>query len=222
MCVKNRRLALLFRAALVAGCGVGLGLNLGLFQGECKLSMLVFFTILSNLVCFFFFLALLVRTARDLRRAGARGATSFGPRLTGSVVLMITVTMLVYHLLLAPQLFTMDGGRPFSAGNFFVHTFTPLMTVLDWLLFSEKSAYRWFDPFVWLLIPYAYFGFALVRAECGGVIAATGSRYPYFFIDVDALGWGGVLGYVALITAAFVAIGYLFVLLDRVALKKRF
>ena len=45
--------------------------------------------------------------------------------------------------------------------------------------------------------------------------------YPYFFVNLDTQGVGGVLMWIGILSAAFVAVGYLFFGLDKLTRKKR-
>jgi hypothetical protein len=44
--------------------------------------------------------------------------------------------------------------------------------------------------------------------------------YPYFFLNIDSQGVGGVLKWIAILLVAFVAIGFLFFGLDKLGKKK--
>lgn len=90
-----------------------------------------------------------------------------------------------------------------------------IMVILDWLLFDPKPTYGPADPLKWLGIPLAYFIFAVLRAQLGGELRGVNSRYPYFFIDVDALGIGPVLLNVLLLSVGFLCIGYVLFGVDR-------
>lgn len=222
MCIKNRICALVFRCIMLLTCGFGLSVFLGLQTGQIKWSALIYYTNLSNLVCFLFYTILTVKTIVELKNDGAKGTTTLLPHFKGAFVMMITVTFLIYHFMLGSGFsMTEDRGVSFNIANNMLHYVTPIMVILDWLLFDKKKTYRWFDPLLWLIIPYIYFAFALIRAEIGGVITGRDSRYPYFFIDVDALGWSGVATYVAVITIAFTALGYLLFLIDKVQFKRK-
>ena len=92
------------------------------------------------------------------------------------------------------------------------------MTVLDWLLFDKKQNFRWFDPMLWISVPISYFIFLIVRARIGGMIAIVQSKYPYFFVDVDILGWINVLKYVGVFILGFLILGYVIYLVDKISL----
>jgi len=215
--IRNRTVALCYRLVCVALIGVALYLNSGLPEGRLSPVMLSYYTIQSALWAFALMGALAVRTARDRRTEGAHGGSAAGSVVTGAVTVAVTITLLVYHFLLVPQLYTMGASyRPFTPRDLAIHYATPLSIILDWLLFQPKGRHRWRDAIVWLGMPLAYFVFALVRAEIGGPLGMDGSRYPYFFLDLDVLGWGGLLRNVAGLSVCFTLLGTLYVALDRV------
>ncbi len=215
MHIRNCVLALAFRLILIVGCLYGLFLVTGLSTGAFNPTLLAYYTIQSNLVVLVLFAVLAIRTAHDCRTAGVRGASTLSPRIKGTVTLAITVTLLVYHFMLVPTMFTMyPNYSPFTLQDVLVHYFTPLMALGDWLLFDPKGRYRWADPLLWLSLPLAYLVFALVRAQFISVPGPTGSRYPYFFMDIDKLGWGVVPWLVGL-SVGLLALGYLLYGLDR-------
>ena len=45
--------------------------------------------------------------------------------------------------------------------------------------------------------------------------------YPYFFVNLDTQGVGGVLQWIGILSAAFIAAGYLLLGLDRLGKKKK-
>lgn len=55
----------------------------------------------------------------------------------------------------------------------------------------------------------------MIAARTGDGIGYGGSRYPYPFMDVDKLGWGTVLLTVLVLTVFFIALGYIWVLIDK-------
>lgn len=123
-----------------------------------------YFTVLANL-------ALGVQMA-----AVAMNRPISGPRAAGFLVVMVVVG-LTYHLLLSglwkPQ------GMAFWADQG-LHTATPLLTVLWWVVFAPKDISARHLP-QWLIAPALYGGYALVRGAMSGFWA-----YP--FLDAAALG----------------------------------
>ncbi|MEU3502207.1 Pr6Pr family membrane protein [Streptomyces hundungensis] len=151
-----------------------------------------------------------------------RGEPPLPARVTGGVLLYISITGLVYHLILANSSsgFSMTDDPTAvmtdwrSASNQLLHTVTPLGAVLDWLLLTRPGGLRPRHAAQWLAYPLAYFAFALLR----GALLAPGTvgRYPYPFLDVDQHGYGGVLTNALVLGLAFYALALTITGLDHV------
>jgi len=220
MYIKNRIVALIYRCVLIVVCGIGLYITTGLYRGSFSSNSLVYYTTLSNLLCFLFYILLIIRNAANLIN-GDKAVRMLLPRLKGAFTLMITITMIVYHFMLA-GLYA-DGDFSFYLQNLILHYIVPSMVIFDWILFDPKRTFHSLDPLYWLSIPILYSAFSLIRAEIGGMLPGRTTRYPYFFLDIDEIGWGGVLTYVALFALVFAILGYLIWALDRFVfgMKKR-
>ncbi|MDF2985117.1 MAG: hypothetical protein K0R50_627 [Eubacterium sp.] len=218
MCIHNRLFALIFRILLLVGCGIGLYLNSGLPSGKPAPYMLIFYTIQSNALCFIFFSLLTVKTFMDLKSIGIKGSTVFLPHFKGAVTMTIAVTFIIYHFVLVPKYLNAPNSNYslLNWQNVLVHYFVPLAAITDWLVFDEKFYFRWFDPIFWLLLPITYFIFILIRAKLGGIIEIVKSPYPYFFIDVELLGWLKVIKNAGLLMFGFLVLGYILYLIDKI------
>ncbi|BDZ53791.1 Pr6Pr family membrane protein [Agromyces marinus] len=215
MVVPFRALALAFRLVALVLIATGLVRILGLLTPSPSWASLTYYTVLSNVLCLVWVAVLVWTTARDLRRRGTRGWSTPSPRFGGAVMEAITVTMLVYLVVLVPTTFQQAGDyEPFTLTDNLIHIITPCLLIADWLLFSPKGTFRWTDPLRWALIPYAYLLFAFTWSALGGTFGGS-RRYPYPFMDVDAHGVGGVALWIAVLTVALVAVGYVFVAADR-------
>ena len=143
--------------------------------------------------------------------------------LTGSTValamtLCIYVTHLVYHFVLVPD--ARRQGKKFadfggSFGNLCVHYGTPWLVVLQWVLWGDKSGLTVLSAVWWLVLPLAYFAYAMLRARTGKPIGHTRLLYPYPFMDLEKLGPKRFCRSVAAALAAFFALGCVFVGLGR-------
>ena len=222
MYIKNRKFALIYRGMLFFVCGIGLFITLGLHRGRFSLASLVYYTTLSNLVCFLFYIPTIANNASKLKGMGEPDAT-FAPRIKGAIVIMITITFTIYHVFLANVPFPIYTGGDFAyyIQNLITHYIVPIMVIIDWLLFDPKQTLRTVDPLLWLLIPAAYAAFAIVRAQLGDVLPGRTSRYPYYFLDFDAMGSNGVFRFFAVFLLVYLSIGYALVALDRYVFRKK-
>jgi hypothetical protein len=88
------------------------------------------------------------------------------------------------------------------------HSLSPLLGVVWWVAAVPKGRLRLWHPFAWLAYPVAYLGYWLVRGPIVG-------EYPYFFIDVDELGYAGVAVWTGILVAGFLVLGLVMWVVDR-------
>lgn len=139
-----------------------------------------------------------------------KGRAAVSPRLLGAIVLAIALVGVVFNLLL--------GGLVHATiwdvlGDKVHHLIAPIAVPLWWLVYAPHGRLSWKDPFVWALYPLAYSGYVIARVALQDDAAPL--RYPYFFMDVDRLGWATALLNMTAIAAGFVAAGLAAVWLDR-------
>ena len=204
MYIKSKAASITYKLLLLLVGIFGLLLVFGVFSGRFNLTMLNYFTVLSNLLCVVYFTADLVYILK-----GGDG-TGWFPALKGIATMAITVTMLVAHFILGMR-FTM--GDSLGLTLLITHYVVPLMTIADWLLFDAKGNMKPYSPLVWIVGPLIYFAYAMIAARMGDGIGYN-SRYPYPFLNVDAVGWGSVLLTVLALGAFFIALGYIYYGLD--------
>ncbi|MDR2196466.1 MAG: Pr6Pr family membrane protein [Coriobacteriales bacterium] len=211
----NRVFALCYRAAAFVLCLVGLLDTTGVLRGDFKGEMLLFYTTESNLLVLVMFGLLIARTVVSIRREGTRGPASYHERLSAVVSLAIAVTMLVFWLLLAPTFG--DTAFLLTYINLQIHLITPLLMLFDYLLFAVPGRLKRQDPWLFTLIPLAYFIQATILGFSGyvyTVLPGGPQHFPYFFLDYYTLG-GWVFAYGIAILAVFVGLAYGLLFVDR-------
>jgi hypothetical protein len=156
--------------------------------------MFRYFTIIANL-----FVAL---TFAGIALGRPRIAS---PALLGGVTLAILLVGIVYGLLLR-GLIELSGGAKLA--DLILHRITPVLAPLFWLIFAPKGGLRRRDPWLWSLLPIAYFVYALARGAAEGV-------YAYPFMDAARIGWLQTATNGLLIALGFVAGGFALVWLDQ-------
>ena len=202
--------------ALLLRCGIVLCVLAGVLWasgrpfGDPALSLrglglkLVFFTIQSNLV-------LAAVTAWSVV-AQVRGRAQPPLWVVGGATFFVTVTFLVYNTILVPG--GGDGAVLLLSGypsSDLLHVVAPLLAVLDWVFGRPQPGFTVRRSLVWLLYPLGYTAFALVR----GQLTDSDVRYPYFFLDVDEIGWDGVGLAFSSLLVAFALLAVVFALADR-------
>jgi hypothetical protein len=212
---NNRILALCYRCAAFILCLLGILDTAGVLRGAPSWTILLYYTTQSNILVLAMLGALLVRTAIAIKRGGSGGGSSFFERLSAIVTLSITVTFLVYWIMLAPAMKPAPGNllsfsHPeylLSFTNLQVHGVTPLLMIFDYFVFAERGKMKKHDPWLFAIVPYAY---AVQSSILGfsGAVTYYGGRFPYFFLDFDASG-AFVFVYLAVFTLFFLGLAFL-------------
>ena len=185
------------------------GLIINFLVGGNPLELASYYTIQSNILCTAFIIVLLVRELFGKSSDGRRW------RLVKCALTMcIMVTFLVYHFMLAPS-FAAEGMKIQTSYNIMLHYIVPLGFFADWLLFDKKGEIGIKDPLWWAAIPVLYLVYTFIYTSLGGRYQKGTQSAPYFFLDTAKYGVGGVLLWIAAITAGFFVLSYLFVGLDR-------
>lgn len=215
-----RPLALFFRVVALVLITAGIVRITGIFGPEPGWASFTFYTVQSNILCLIWMALLVLITVRDLGTTGPRGHSTPSARWSAAIMMAITITMLVYLIVLVPATFVQDSGYvPFSLTDNLIHIITPCLLILDWLLFVPKGRVRGFDPLLWAVIPLLYLVFAFTYGGLGGEFS-PGQRYPYPFLDVDAHGVFGVVLRVLALAVALIGVGYLYFGLDRLLSRR--
>ena len=141
---------------------------------------LSYFTIWSNIVVAVSVTLLLARPLRDTVLLRVL-------RLSG--LLMITVTAIVYQVLLAPTALVVGWSRLTDP---LLHVVTPLLTVVVWAVWGPRGWITRREVPLALAIPLLWIVWMMAR---GAVVHA----YPYDFANVEELGYASVAGTLAVI-----------------------
>jgi hypothetical protein len=129
-----------------------------------------YFTIWSNVV---------VAVAVTLLARRETRVTGWVRVLRLDALLMITITAIVYQVLLAPTTVVVGWSRLTDP---ILHQISPALTVLVWLVFGPRRWVTWRVVVASLGIPLAWIVWMLAR---GAVVGA----YPYGFANVEERGY---------------------------------
>lgn len=168
------------------------------FQSSSAGNYFSYFTILSNV------LVAVTTTLVALAPDSAPGRFVQRPPVATSVALYITVTGIIYWLILA-QLYDLEGWVLFF--DRLLHYVIPPAFVLFWLLFIRKGTLDLRHLPGMLAAPIAYGAYTLLR---GPLV----NWYPYPFIDVNELGYPTTFRNIVEFTIFFAFVGSLYVLVD--------
>lgn len=206
--LKNRTAQLIFQTAYCAIGVIAILASMGFFAHEFWSDFYVHYTNHSNFFCFGFMLAELIQTVKKKEDS----YVTVVPALKYIGVVAITLTFLVFNIMLAP---TREPYMNFTVNSVLLHVVLPILYVADWFLFYERGKVKLNGPFLAVFAPFFYIVFVYVRAWIVNFNPSVPYLYPYFFLDVATLGSVGVIKWLAILLVAFLAIAFLYFGLDR-------
>ena len=222
--MQNRTAQLIYQTVYCTLGLVGCVACLGIFDNinQIRWDFYVHFTNISNFLCIGVMLAALIQTAKKKEDS----YVSAVPALKFIGMLGILLTFLVFNILLAGA----EGRDPqanWRIGSLLFHVVLPIMYIADWFLFYERKQCKWYYPLVSIAFPLGYVAFLLIQAiilkfDASILIPTTTTPliYPYFFVNLDTQGVSGVLMWIGILSAAFVAVGFLFFGIDKLGKKR--
>ena len=222
--IKSRTAQLIYQTVYITLGLVGLVASLGIFDNIhlIRWDFYVHFTNISNFLCVGVMLAALIQTVKKKEDSFVSAA----PLLKFIGMLGILLTFLVFNIMLAGA----EGRDPqanWRVGSLIFHVILPVMYIADWFLFYERKKCKWYYPIASIAFPLAYVIFLLIQAlilkfDSSILIPTTTTPlvYPYFFVNLDTQGVGGVLIWIGILSAAFVAVGFAFFGLDRLGKRR--
>ena len=222
--IKSRTAQLIYQTVYITLGLVGLVASLGIFDNMhlIRWDFYVHFTNISNFLCVGVMMTALIQTVKKKEDSFVSAA----PLLKFIGMLGILLTFLVFNMMLAGAE-DRDPQANWRVGSLIFHVILPIMYIADWFLFYERKKCKWYYPIASIAFPLAYVIFLLIQAlilkfDSSILIPTTTTPlvYPYFFVNLDTQGVGGVLIWIGILSVAFVAVGYLFFGLDRLQKKK--
>ena len=213
---NNLIIQLIYRIILCCVGGLGVLTTFSFFyvgEGASEFNWL-FLKYYTNISNYFVFVVSVIVLNDNVKRVLSGEVEGHNRKLRTfkfMTTVMILVTFLVYLILLGDP-FSLDFWQ--SLGNLSKHVAVPLLFILDYILFEEKKTVSVFAPLYSLIIPLVYVAYVLVL---GAVIPDF--VYPYFFLNVAKLGYGGVTIWVAALVLVFTVLGYLLWLWNRLVQK---
>ena len=220
--IKNRTAQLIFQTIYCTLGFVGIVATFGIFDdiNMIRWDFYVHFTNISNFLCIGIMFVALIQTAKKKEDSFVTTA----PLLKFIGMLGILLTFLVFNIMLAGN---RDPQLNWRVGSLTFHVVLPIMYVLHWFLFYERKKCKWYYPIASISFPLAYLIFIFIQAaimkfDTSVLIPGTETPliYPYFFVNLETQGVGGVAKWVVILLSAFVVVGFVFFGLDKLGKKK--
>jgi hypothetical protein len=186
------RLALssLLTVALLSQLLIGLSRS----EGLTVVRFFSFFTVLSNAAAVVMLVMLAARPDRDTSHRFSL--------FRGAVTVYMSVTGVVYALILAPNLADVAVPEPWI--DWSIHVIGPIAVALDWIVFPPRTRIPAKGMLVWLAFPAVYVTYSLIR---GPIV----DWYPYPFLDpAETGGYGAVAIWSLLVLVVILAFSFLY------------
>ena len=220
---KNRDAQMIFQSvycalALIACVGIT-----GFYDMKFCSDFYIYFTNISNYLCAGVMVAELVQTVRKRDD----GYVSVTPRLRVISMMALILTFIVFNALLMNDP-ARDPALNFKVECILCHIVLPILYVVEWILFYEHGKINWKLPLISTLFTLLYLVYVFIHALLwnfdSSVMNYAGTDpiiYPYFFLNPDRVGIGGMIGWILGMLAAFVVLGYLIMLVDHLLSRKK-
>lgn len=164
-----------------------------------------YFTLLTNAMVAVCSTTLLLAPNSSWGRFFARTGTAT------AIAVYITIVALIYNTVLR-SLAQFEGLQKIL--NEVQHVIVPVLFVLYWCVFVNKSSLRWKDFLPWLWYPFAYLLFVLIRGSFSNF-------YPYPFIHLGNLGLRQTLLNAALMGVLFMLMSLAFIGIGKLWSRKK-
>ncbi len=185
--------------------GVGLLLSTHLFTDHVfSRDFYVYYTNLSNIYCLVVMIVCFAKNLKVIKQGkpfqNGRVLQQF--KFVGAV--LIAITFLVFNVLLSD--YSLDNYF-LNLYNLLFHVFLPI--IYSVYVLTDCKDISWWTPFVSLAVQFVYVAFVLIRAQ---ILQDAPNRllYPYFFLNIQTLGWLEILKWVFIMTVCSLAVGYIF------------
>ena len=211
--IKNRTIQLMYQTAFCTLGILGVIASVGTFNYVFRPDFYVHFTNLSNYFCIVIMFIELIETIKKNKD----GYVTKHPILKFIGVLGILLTFIIFNFMLAKD---REPELNFYINSVLFHLVLPIMYFVDWILFYEHKKVKWYYPLISVSFPVIYAIFIFIRAWVLDFNPEVPYIYPYFFLNLDQLGVGGVIKWIGILSAIFIIIGYMVYGLDKVLVNK--
>ncbi len=188
--------SIILKTIVVVAVAVGVSIQLKKYQGKPKLNIFRYFTDQTNL--FIFLLAGISLVNGFVTGVYHQDTNVVLYVLKFLSISAITVTHVTFHYILRPEILKENErlGRvnynPSSLEDILVHYVAPLCAVADFLLCENHALIAWWMPFLGICYPLIYFVVTILLAKYP-FVGTDGkvTKYPYYFINPEIMGWTG-------------------------------
>ena len=213
--MKERKISTIYK--LLVALSLLAGILLNVMNTTSVTAILSYYTLQSNIICFAMFVAIIVAIflKEDYR------SNNIYYLLKGAVIIAILVTAIIYQISLLPNNFNMEAIDTNNTAKYwaneFVHKISPVLVLMDYILFDDKGNFKYYYPVIWLFIPLNYVIYVYTYSTQGGRFYGVGGskQFAYIFLDYNQIGYIGVMKSIVIIAILILLMSYFLVFLDR-------
>jgi len=198
---QNIHKAYLLISAIIITAGAILIMNMGDYFA---LQGFLSFTVQSNLLTALGFVLMVVLYG---------GEGKLRSYITFSVIISISITGLVYNLLLVP---TTPEALPINSDfpNFSTHFLSMALALIDYFVFEKKGTFTLKHILASMIFPFLYW---IVFVSIGDII----NYFPYFFMEHPVIGWGMTFIWFGIMLIVVAILGFSLIVFDRKSGRRR-
>ena len=175
-------------------------LSIGIFNKEIFYDFYIYFTNISNYICFIIMYIELFLTIKNKK---LKELNIF--RFISTV--MIIITFLIFNFVLIRN---MTISQILSLESILMHVILPVIYVSHYLLYTDKKVVKKYYIFMPLLVALIYIIFIYIRAFLFNPII----KYPYFFLNTQLIGIKGVTIWLIILGLIIILISYIIFLIN--------
>ena len=213
--MKERKISTIYK--LLVALSLLTGILLNVMNTTSVTAILSYYTLQSNIICFAMFVGIIVAIflKKDYR------SNNIYYLLKGAVIIAILVTAIIYQISLMPNNFNMEVANTNNTAKYwaneFVHKISPVLVLMDYILFDDKGNFKYYYPVIWLFIPLNYVIYVYTYSTQGGRFYGVGGskQFAYIFLDYNQIGYIGVMKSIIIIAILILLMSYFLVFLDR-------
>ena len=218
--MKREKFSVIFKLLVIMSLLAGILLNV--VHTTSISAILSYYTLQSNIVCLIMFLGIIIA----MMSKNNYRTNNIYYLLKGGTIMAILITGITYQIALAPNNFYMDISYTMRTerywANLLVHVISPILVLLDYVLFDEKGNFKYYYPIIWLFLPLSYVIYVYSYSARGGSFYGIGGsrEFAYIFLDYNRIGYSGVFKSIIIIAILILLVSYFFVFLDRKLKRK--
>ena len=210
--MNEKRISFLYRLLLISSLYWGIVLNIN--HVSHTRMILSYYTLQINIFCLAIIFLFLVA---DILGINYREGELYY-LIKGEMIISVTLMMVMYLVALMPRNFSMYSFHTKNElANILVHIVSPILVIVDYLLFDQKGKFKKVYPIAWITVPLYYVIYVYIYSANGGKFYNIGGsrKYAYMFLDFEENGYIMTAVFIGLIAISVILLGRLLIGLDK-------